>query len=157
MKKFFSLVSLSILALSGMISAPVSAATDKGDFDVKVELTSKCIYDSASATALDFGTYDALTGGASTPAPEAVIQFKCTRGLSPTASLGATTAGVVAGLQYDLTLGSAVVTDGDVASATSVGSADVRKYTVTGSMADNQAGAGAGGAATDARTLTLTF
>lgn len=158
MKKILSIAALSLLSLSSLLTAPVQAAgTSVGTFDVQVNLTSACKINTGSATALDFGAYTAL--GASAPAPTANIKFDCTRGLaiSSVAFDTGSGKGVVAGLNYDMTVAPVSKAAGTAATATVTGTADVLTYMVTGSMATGQAGAGAGGAATDVRTLTISY
>lgn len=158
MKKLLSFASLSLLTLLAMTAVPAQAAGSvNGNFNVKVDLTSACKVDTSSATALDFGSYTAF--GASAPTPTASIKFDCTRGLtiSSVAFDTGSGKGVVAGLQYDMTVGTESRAAGTAATATIAGTADVLTYVVTGSMAAGQAGAGAGGVSTDARTLTISY
>ncbi|MGB4117161.1 MAG: hypothetical protein WBK51_11505 [Polaromonas sp.] len=145
------------LALTGLLSAPAHAATTNNNFDVTVNLTSACLVNTA-ATALNFGAYTAF-GSAATPAPTTSITFKCTRGLtiSGVAFDTGSGAGVVAGLNYGMTVGTVSNAAGTAATASVAGTADVLTYVVTGSMLAGQAGAGAGGAATSARVLTITY
>ena len=144
------------LALTGLITTPASAATTDNNFNVTVNLTSACVVNTSPA--LNFGTYVAF-GAASTPAPTAAMTFRCTRGLaiSNVAFDTGSGAGVVAGLNYGMTVGAAANAAGVDATASVLGTADVRTYVVTGSMVAGQAGAGAGGPATSARVLTITY
>ena len=145
------------LALAGLVAAPAHAATTDNNFNVTVNLTSACLVNTA-ATALNFGAYTAF-GSAATPAPTTSITFKCTRGLtiSGVAFDTGSGAGVVAGLNYGMSVGTVATAAGTAATASVTGTADVLTYVVTGSMVAGQAGAGAGGAASSARILTITY
>ena len=145
------------LVLAGLIASPALAATTDNNFNVTVNLTSACLVNTA-ATALNFGAYTAF-GSAATPAPTTSITFKCTRGLtiSGVAFDTGAGAGVVAGLNYGMTVGTVANAAGTAATAAVAGTADVLTYVVTGSMLAGQAGAGAGGAASSARVLTITY
>jgi Spore Coat Protein U domain len=147
------------LALAGLVSAPVHAATTDNNFNVTVNLTSACLVNTA-ATALNFGAYTAF-GSAATPAPTTSITFRCTRGLTISGvafdTAGGGNTGVVAGLNYGMSVGTVATAAGTAATASVTGTADVLTYVVTGSMVAGQAGAGAGGAASSARVLTITY
>lgn len=171
MKKLLplSIAALSLLSLSSLLTAPAQAATVGSGFNVTVNLTSTCVVN-LPATTLDFGAYTAF--GASAPTPTATVTFKCTQGFSPSAvqfdtvpalstasaaGASATGGGVIAGLLYGLSVAAPSNTAGAAATTTAGAGADIKTYTVTGSMAAGQAGSGAGGAATQARTLTITY
>lgn len=146
------------LALTGLVAAPAHAATTNNNFNVTANLTSACEVNTA-ATPLNFGVYTAF-GSAATPAPTTSITFKCTRGLtiSGVAFDTGSGAGVVAGLNYGMTVGTVATAAGTAATAAVIGTADVLTYVVTGSMVSGQAGQGAGGTVqTSARILTITY
>lgn len=156
MKKILSLAVLgSLVTFSAFTSMANAAGTAISSFDVKVNLTSACRIKTASTTGVDFGTYTAF-GSPSVSAPTATILFECTNGLPATAALDSTS-GVVSGLAYTLVLGAVARTGGAVATSSAAAVADVLSYTVTGTMASSQPGQGSGGAAAQARTLTLTY
>ena len=170
MKKLLSIAALSMLSLSSLVTAPAQAANVGSGFNVSVNLTSTCVINVA-ATALDFGVYTAF-GAAATPAPTTAVTFKCTQGFGPTAvqfdtvpalstasAAGATATGggVISGLLYSLSVAAPVTTGGAAATNAAGAGADIKTYTVTGGMAAGQAGSGAGGAASQARTLTITY
>lgn len=169
MKKLL-LTSLAAAALS-LASLSAQAATVTSNFDVTVTLAARCVATNASAPTMNFGSYDAISGGAATPAPTVALTFNCTRGLAaPVVSFDGVTTnptyGVIAGLNYSVTAAAAVVTAGTVATAVSggVGTPDAYSYTLTGAMASGQAGACAANTATACntlktvtRTMTLTY
>jgi hypothetical protein len=168
MKKLL-LTSLAAAALS-LASLSASAATvGPTGFTVQVKLTPTCIASASNVTGvLDFGTYTALTGGASLPTPSFAYSLDCTRNLTTTPVLTFDTAGggvngVVAGLNYVLATTAAAQTVGVSASASplTAGTASKYAFTVSGTMAASQAGDQAGQAAgftyVDSRTLTVTY
>lgn len=170
MKKLLSLASLSLLALSSLLTAPAQAAAVNSNFNVTVTLTSVCQVKTASAAGLVF-TYSAFQAAASAGIPTAVV-FECTRGLgtAPTVVLdtatdassavaGATTSGVgvVGGLQYSVNVAAATVATGTAASTSSIGSSTTYSYAITGSMPAGQAGTYSATAASQTRTLTVTY
>ena len=170
MKKLL-LATLAVAALS-LASLSAQAATVTSDFNVTVTLGARCVANNSGATTLSFGAYTAITGGAATPAPTATLTFNCTRGLTaPVVSFDGVTTnptyGVIAGLNYSVTAGTASVVPGSAATAVSggVGSADVYSYILTGAMAAGQAGACSPSATATAcnvlttvtRTMTLTY
>lgn len=163
---------IAIALFAGM--APVAQAQTSGphSFNVTVTLTSACTLPVA-ITPLAFGTYTAFQGGIQTATPTAAT-FSCTRGLGgitanfdtvapgSTAAAAAATAvgaGVIQGLQYDITATPGTVTPGTAASASSIGTADTRVFDIAGTMPANQAGdpSATGNPSPQARTLTLTF
>jgi hypothetical protein len=141
------------------------AATANSNFNVTVTLTSQCQATNSGTTTVAFGTYTAFQ--ATALASNTVnLTFNCTRGLVPVSVLYDTTngtaagVGVIAGLQYTLTTGTVVVTAGTAASTTTVGTADIRSYPVSGSMPAGQAGTCATTTCTPAavvRTLIVTY
>jgi hypothetical protein len=72
------------------------------------------------------------------------------------AATNAIGAGVLAGLQYDIIATPGVVASGAAATASSIGAADSRPFTISGTMPAAQAG-DASAAATQVRTLTITY
>ena len=134
------------LAVASLFSAvpAAQAAQATGNFNVTVNLTSKC--EVVSAANVDF-TYTSFQPGAATGTGGG-FQVRCTNTLPYTMSLDATT-GTVAGLNYALSL--------SAASGTGTGAA--QSYTVNGTMAPSQGGTCALGtcAGTDARVLTVTY
>ena len=167
MKKI--LISASVAAaLAGFIAPAAHAGSVAANFNVTVNLTSKCTI-AGAAQVVDFGTYTSFQAAAATSTTNAVFSLTCTRTLTApvattydTVSAGNSTAagvGVVAGLQYALSalVGGRVA--GTAASSGSTGSGDTFPLTVSGTMPAGQAGtcAGASCAGSDPRTLTITF
>jgi hypothetical protein len=121
------------------------AGTATGNFNVTVNLTSKCEITAGPAdvafTYTSFQTTAATgTGGA--------YSVRCTNTLPYSMSLDAT-AGTVSGLGYSLGL----------SAATATGNGAAQSFGVTGSMVSGQAGTCATGtcSGTDARVLTVTY
>ncbi|MES2625704.1 MAG: spore coat protein U domain-containing protein [Pseudomonadota bacterium] len=150
------------LALSALfaVSMPLTQAADiANQFTVSVTLSSQCRAKDDDTKTLDFGTYTAFSASAVDATP-IDIEFECTRGLAPSSvAFDATNGtaiggGVIAGLNYDMEFDTAVVTDGDEATevAGEIGTADLRSYEITASMAALQAGTDG---ATDNHTRTL--
>jgi len=121
------------------------AATATGNFNVTVNLTSKCEIVSAP-TDVAF-TYTSFQAAAST-ATGGAFQVRCTNTLPYTMSLDAAS-GTVSGLNYTLSL----------SAASASGSGAAQSYTVNGSMVSGQGGTCALGSCsgTDARVLTVTY
>jgi spore coat protein U-like protein len=163
------------LILAGLASIltlvpATQAAAVAGNFNVTVNLTSVCTM--AAIGNLAFGTYTAFQATALTAA-STTATLTCTRGLSgvtaafdAAAGIGATSAGsaatgvgagVLAGLQYDILATPGTVTTGTVASASSTGTADSIPFIISGTMPLGQAGATPVGAATQIRTLTISY
>jgi spore coat protein U-like protein len=158
--------------MAGLFAALVptaQAATVAGTFDVTVTLTSVCTM--AAVTPLAFGTYTAFQGTAQT-ATNTTATLTCTRGLTgvtakfDTAAPGSTAAaaatnavgaGVIQGLQYDITATPGAVVAGNAATASFIGTADSRPYTISGSMPSGQAGDPTQNSSPQARTLTITY
>ncbi len=157
---------------TGMMPAAQAATSGPHSFNVTVALTSVCTLPVA-ITPLAFGTYVAFQGGVQT-ATATSASFTCTRGLTgitanfDTAAPGSTAAaantnavgaGVIQGLQYDITATPGTVTAGTAATASTIGTADTRVFGITGTMPAGQAGdpSVTGNPSPQARTLTLTF
>lgn len=167
--KVNQLTALSLAASLALISG-AQAATVGGSFNVTVSLTSKCTM--AAVSNLAFGTYTSFQAGTQT-APSVTATLTCTRGMlasgvtaafdnnapGSTAAAAATDAvgaGVLAGLQYDITAIPSLVIAGAAATASSIGTADTRPFTISGTIAADQAG-DASATTTQARTLTITY
>jgi hypothetical protein len=73
------------------------------------------------------------------------------------AATNAVGAGVITGLQYDITATPGSVTAGTAATASSIGTADTRPYSITGTMPANQPGTTSSGTQTQVRTLTVNY
>lgn len=145
------------------------AATVAGNFNVTVSLTSVCTM--AAVNDLAFGNYTAYQTGALVATPTTAT-LSCTRGLTgftaafDTAAVGSTAAGtatnavgagVLAGLQYDITAAPGTVTAGTAATASSIGTSESHAYTISGTMPSSQAGVLSAGVQTQLRTLTITY
>jgi len=158
---------IAIALFAGM--APVAQAqTVSGNFNVTVTLTSACTVGAIGDLA--FGTYTAF--GAAINATPVTANFSCTRGLTgitanfdstapdstaAAASTNAVGAGVIQGLQYDITATPQTVTAGTAATASSIGTADTVPFQITGTIAANQAGDPTQNASPQLRTLTINF
>ncbi len=167
---------VSALAVAGLMAASigvVQAATAVGSFNVTVSLTAVCSAGTASG-ALNFGTYTAITGGASNATPSINMDFNCTRGVVITGVAFDTTngtntgtgttgagAGVIDGLYYTLSSTAPTLATTGIAPTAAGGvnavDADVRRVAISGAMPANQAGTITGATGTQARTLTITF
>ncbi len=152
-----TLAGAAILALT--IPATQAATTAPQAFNVSVSLTSVCTV--AAIADLSFGTYTAF-GSASIPAPTTSVALTCTRGLGAAPTLtfdaaGGGTNGVVAGLNYTLAAGAAVLTAGTAATPGVPGTADAHTITITGAMPAGQPGTDGVGVQTDIRTVTVTY
>lgn len=157
------------IATAALLAAASSqaAGTVTQGVDVKVNLTAACQIQGGPITpnpVVDFGVYTAFqaTSVTATVTPQPTITIECTRGHAvPTYSFdGGTGYGVIAGLNYEVTAIPSIVTAGAAATAAAgrIGSGDTYTVTLGGTMAANQAGAGAGGAAAPVtRTLTITY
>ncbi len=167
MKKL--LISAATAALFGGLVPAAQAATVSGNFNVTVTLTSVCTI--GAITDLAFGTYTAFQPGAQVATPTSAT-LSCTRGLTgvtanfDTAAPGSTAAaaaanavgaGVIQGLQYNITATPGAVTAGTAATAASIGTADTRPYAITGSMPALQAGDPTQNASPQVRTLTINY
>ena len=133
-------------AVASMFAIPAAyAGTATGNFNVTVNLTSKCEI-SAGPTDVAF-TYTSFQAAAATSTGGAYT-VRCTNTLPYTMSLDATS-GTVVGLNYTLSLSAAAGT----------GNGAGQNYTINGSMVSGQGGTCALGscAGTDARVLTITY
>ncbi len=163
------LVLAAVVSLVGLSAGVSQAANIGAGFNVTVALTSVCRVASGAPTALAFPAYTAF--GATVNAAATDFTFECTRGyaLAPTiafdsgtdattsaAGTTATGAGVVAGLNYTMAVGAAVVTAGAAATTSGIGGATTYKYSVTGNIPASQAG-DTSLTASQARTLTITY
>lgn len=152
-----------------VILFPAQAGTVNGNFNVTVNLTSVCTM--AAIGDLAFGTYTAFQAGIQT-ATNTTATLTCTRGLTgvtanfDTAATGSTAAGaatnavgagVIAGLEYNITATANAAAPGTAATASTIGTADTRTYTISGTMPASQAGTGPAGVATQVRTLTVNY
>jgi len=174
MKRFLVFGVAAIVSLS-TVPVAQSATTVSGNFNVTASLTSVCTM--AAVGDLAFGSYTALQTSAVTATP-VTATLTCTRGMAAggitasfdtNAGVGATAAaaaanavgaGVIAGLQYDITATPGTVSAGTEATASSIGTADTRPYTITGTMPAGQAGSCTGSTCTGVtqqRTLTITY
>jgi hypothetical protein len=154
------------LIASGLfaVSMPLTQAADiSNDFTVSVTLSAQCQAKDTGTKTLDFGTYTAFQADAQ-DATGIDIEFECTRGLVPTSVAFDTTngtaigGGVVGGLNYDMEIATAVVTDGtdSTSAAADIGKADLRSYAISGTMAASQAGE-VGATASHTRTLIVSY
>ena len=146
----------------------LQAATTTNNFNVTVTLTSQCLVTNNSTQTVAFGTYIAFQAGVQT-ASTATLNFRCTRGYSPvstafdvvnTPDSTALGVGVIQGLQYTLTNTPVLSVAGTPASSTTIGTGDIRGYTIGGSMPADQAGTCATascGPTTQIRALIVTF
>jgi phage tail tape-measure protein len=145
MKKLLLSVALAT-ALAG--AAPLAqAATAPANFNVTVNLTSKCEV-TAGPTDVAF-TYTSFQAGPA-PATGGAFSVRCTNSLPYTMALDATS-GTVIGLAYTLGLSAASGTGAGLTAAS---------YSVTGSMIAGQSGDCATTAVcsgTQARILTVTY
>ena len=166
-----------LLATLAVAAISAQAATVTSNFDVSVTLNARCVAINSGATTLNFGSYDAISGGAQFSTPSIALTFNCTRFLAPPtvtfdAVAGVSTStnpsyGVVAGLNYSVTADPVVITGGNAAAptATGVGTPDAYSYTLKGAMPANQAGDCGSQTATACastptkvtRTMTLTY
>lgn len=131
---------------------------------VSVSLTSQCKWAAAAPTlAVDFGTYTAFVGLDAAVTPQ-TFDLQCTRnfGLAPTVTWDDTVdgdadgKGVIAGLQYQLTLTGASTSAGNAATPTTAGTARVVTFSLGGTMPTLQPG-DAAAAASHTRTVTMSF
>ena len=139
------------LALAAAFAALVAgipaaqAATVTGNFNVTVNLTSKCQI--ASGPADVAFTYTSFQGAAATGTGGG-FSVQCTNTLPYTMSLDATS-GTVIGLNYTLSL----------SAASGTGNGAAQAYTINGSMVSGQAGTCALGSCSGSqgRVLTITY
>lgn len=150
MKKLILVIALGLAAIATM---PAQAATATGQFDVTINLTSACKYTKTSDVVFNYTSFQA---GAQAHTTAGAFTIQCTKTLA-----------------YAMALDSTAVTDNAVdldytlalSAASGTGNGATQAYTVTGSMAANQAGkcSTVGGACTNGastnktRTLTITY
>lgn len=166
MRKFIFKALVATFTLAAVTSA-VHAGTTTNNFDVSVTLTSQCKVTNDATQTVSFGTYVAFqTAAQPQSGTGAALTFRCTRGFAPTSTAFDTAngtdvgVGVLQGLQYTLTNTPVTNAPGTPASVTTIGTGDVREYTITGSMPADQAGACATascGPTTHVRGLIVTF
>jgi len=181
MKKLVS-SSIAVAAIFAAASSAQAASPISNAFTVTSNLTSECEDTTVGAQTVDFGAYDAFAVAPVTQTTSAVFTMRCTRSFAApqmaldddggatvrsdaAVSIGAgplTGDGVMSnGLNYHLSVASAVTTTGTAAdgSAGGVGSADGYTFTITGNVPADQAGTCAGltCAGTQNRTLTITY
>jgi hypothetical protein len=153
----------STLVVAALVTVPAALAqtTAEQDFDVSVTLTSLCRVVTGQTPEIAFGTYEAFQTAANTDSAE--INFECTRNLAISSftidSVTSPFYGVIAGLNYELTVAAAAVTAGTAAAAVSngIGSADILTYTVEGTMPANQVGDDTAPAGPNTHTLLINF
>ncbi len=153
---------IAAMGLMGMGSAMAQSLNVQNNFDVTVNLLSRCTLTAPATTTLGFGNYTAFGSAISSNA--VAYTLNCTRGFgSPVVTFddlgsnGTTAgAGVVGGLRYTIDSTISATTPGDAADATTAGTADTRTVTLTGQMAAGQAGT-QGASGTQARQLTITY
>ncbi len=150
------------------ITPALQAATTTNNFNVTVTLTSQCQVTNNATQTVAFGTYVAFQTGVQ-PASTATLNFRCTRGYSPVSTAfdvvnapdsTAAGIGVIQGLQYTLTSTPVASVAGTPASSSTIGTGDIRGYTIGGSMPADQAGTCATascGPTTQVRALIVTF
>lgn len=156
MKKFL-LTSLAAAVLSLASLSASAATTVPGAFDVTVTLTPGCKYTSAATPTVAFGSYAALTS-TSNNTGSATLAFACSRGLVITSAVIDNSGnGVIAGLNYTLTVAAPTTGTGTTAGLTTPGTADTYSYVVSGVMPFGQAGDTSTGLQTDHRTLTISY
>jgi len=138
-------LAVALASMFAAIPAANAAGTATGNFNVTVNLTSKCEVVSAP-TDVAF-TYTSFQAAAAT-ATGGAFTVRCTNTLPYTMSLDASS-GTVSGLNYTLSL----------SAASGTGNGAGQNYSVNGSMVSGQAGTCALGSCsgTDARVLTVTY
>ena len=163
------LMSTAMAAMFGaMIPAAHALTVSPPAFNVTVTLTSQCQVTNNSTQTVAFGTYIAFQGAVQT-ASTATLNFRCTRGYSPVSTAfdvvnapdsTALGVGVIQGLQYTLTNTPVLSVAGTPASSATIGTGDIRGYTIGGTMPADQAGTCATascGPTTQVRALIVTF
>jgi hypothetical protein len=153
-----------VAAFSALASGAWAQSLSQG-VTVQVSLASKCRVKAGATPVVDFGTYTAFQAVKTIPNAASVV-FECTRGFggSPTAAWDTTNGtaagvGVLAGLQYTLTVSGGARAGGGSATTSALGTPDLVTYTVDAEMPGDQAGAGATATvnANHTRTLLVTF
>lgn len=147
-------------------TASAQSMLSNANVTVSVTLTSQCKWTTSAPAglAVAFGTYTAFRNTPLTPATPATFSVTCTRnfGTSPTVTWDTTNGtntgiGVLAGLQYSLSVTGGAPTPGTAADTTTIGTGDVIVYTLSGSMPADQAGTATAGLASHVRQLTMSF
>ncbi len=147
------------------LASTAQAGTTNNNFNVSTSLSSQCSATNSGSTTVDFATYTAFQVAPQT-STSVNLQFQCTRGFAPvstafdTVNGTAAGVGVLVGLQYTLTAGSASIVAGTAATTATIGTGDAVTYAVSGSMPAGQAGACATatcGPTSHVRTLIVTF
>ena len=149
MKKLLSLFALAMVSVATL---PVQAATATGTFDVKINLTSACVYAKTADLQLNYTSFQAV---AATQTTSGAFTVQCTNTLPYTMALDTLSVTDQAlNLAYTLVLSAAGGT----------GSGTAQPYTVTASMAAGQSGTCATTAVcanttstNKLRTLTITY
>ncbi len=168
MNKFLKPALATIVAGLAMSMPITQAQTVTNAFNVSVTLTSQCQAIVSGTQTLVFGTYVAFQATALVPTP-LNIEFNCSRGFIPSsvaldsAGDNSPTAGLLAGLQYTISVAAGVQqVVGTAATNAVIGTADTVRYVVSASMPAGQAGtdtnaATANAEATHTRTMTVTY
>lgn len=152
-------------AILGAAALPAQSATSNNNFNVSTSLSSQCQATNSGSQTVDFGTYTAFQA-APQPSTSVNLLFQCTRGFAPasvafdTVNGNAAGAGVLVGLQYNLSAGTASIVGGIAATTATIGTGDAVTYAVSGTMPSGQAGAcatSACGPTSHVRTLIVTF
>ena len=148
-----------------VLASTAQAGTTNNNFNVSTSLSSQCSATNSGSTTVDFATYTAFQVAPQT-STSVNLQFQCTRGFAPMSTafdtLNGTAAGVgvLVGLQYTLTAGSASIVAGTAATTATIGTGDAVTYAVSGTMPAGQAGTCATatcGPTSHVRTLIVTF
>ncbi|NMM05583.1 spore coat protein U domain-containing protein [Polaromonas sp.] len=149
MKKLLSIVALSMLALSGLLTAPAHAAAVPANFNVLINLTSACLLTTPADLTFNYTSFQAGAASGST-----TFNVKCTNTLPFALSLDlASVTDAATNLAYTLAL----------SGATAAGTGVNQLITVTGTMALGQVGTCAtatctnGASANKQRILTVTY
>ena len=147
----------------------VGAAVISHTFNAQVTLISQCRIKTGASTLLDFGSYTAFQ--TSDQNATLNVDFECTRGFSAapqvefdsgadktTSATGSTATGegVIAGLKYSLSVSAGTKTAGNPATTSSIGTPDVYRYIVNGSITALQAG-DTSSPSTQVRNLKITY
>lgn len=148
------LLLIAALGFAAMATAPAQAATQTGNFDVNITLTSACVYTKTADVVFNYTSFQVAAAAQTTAG---AFTVKCTNTLPYTMALDS------AGSYTDAATNLAYTLSLSAAGGTGNGSAQA--YTVNGSIAGNQGGtcATAGGVCTNAasankqRTLTISY
>lgn len=157
MKKLLSIAALSLLTLSSLLTAPLQAATASGQFNVVINLTSKCeinTTNAATGAVIDPLTFTYTSFQLAAATASTAFNVRCTNSLPYTMALS--NSGVtddVVNLAYTLAL----------SAASGTGTGTNQAFSVNGTMALGQAGTCATATCTNAlatnrtKTLTITY